>query len=76
MGGASGGQYGAVGAESGLWPALESLGGLLESFRNLADVAEDRLADAYENVLLPLAQWAIQDGGPNSWTTWPRPWMR
>lgn len=45
-------------------PALESLGGLLESFRNLADVAEDRLADAYENVLLPLAQWAIQDGGP------------
>ena len=40
-------------------PALESLGGLLESFRNLADVAEDRLADAYENVLLPLAQWAI-----------------
>lgn len=36
----------------------------MESFRNLADVAEDRLADAYENVLLPLAQWAIQDGGP------------
>lgn len=45
-------------------PALESLGGLLESFQNLADVAEDRLAEAYENILLPLAQWAIQDGGP------------
>lgn len=45
-------------------PALESLGGLLESFRNLADVAEDRLAEVYENVLLPLAQWAIEDGGP------------
>lgn len=45
-------------------PALESLGGLLESFQRLADVAEDRLADAYENVLLPLAKWAIEDSGP------------
>ena len=47
-----------------LTDAVGSVSNLLESFRNLADVVEGALADAYEKVLLPLASWTIESAVP------------
>lgn len=47
-----------------LTPAAGSVANLLESFRNLANVVEGALADAYEKVLLPLASWTIESAVP------------
>ena len=47
-----------------LTPAAGSVSNLLEAFRKLADLVEGILADAYEEVLLPLASWTIESAVP------------
>lgn len=47
-------------------PLLESLNGLLEAFQPLADVLGGVLADAFENVLLPLGKWGFEEALPET----------
>ncbi len=47
-------------------PLLESLNGLLEAFQPLADVLGGVLADAFENVLLPLGKWGFEKALPET----------
>lgn len=45
-------------------PLLESINGLLESMQPLTENIGDGLAWFYENVMLPIAGWAIEDAVP------------
>lgn len=47
-----------------LEPLRQSAGRLKESLSGLARVAGEYLGSAYDNVLLPLAKWAIEDFAP------------
>ena len=47
-------------------PLLESLNGLLEAFQPLVDVLGGALADAFENVLLPLGTWTLEEALPEA----------
>lgn len=47
-------------------PLLESLNGLLEAFQPLVDVLGGALADAFENVLLPLGKWGFEEALPEA----------
>ncbi len=47
-------------------PLLESLNGLLEAFQPLADVLGGVLTDAFENVLLPLGTWTLEEALPET----------
>ena len=45
-------------------PLLESVLNLAEAFGELAGVIVDKLAGVFESVLLPLAEWSIEEGLP------------
>lgn len=47
-----------------LSPITESIGILIDGFRDLAKVLMDKFKDAYKNVLLPLAKWTIEKAVP------------
>ncbi len=47
-----------------LSPATSSVSTFLKALRNLADLVEGVLAEAYEEVLLPLASWTIESAVP------------
>lgn len=45
-------------------PALKSAYSLSKAFKELSDIVGKYLSDAFKNVLLPLAKWAIEKGVP------------
>mgnify|MGYP002773015620 CR=1 FL=1 len=45
-------------------PLLESVKKLAEAFSDLVGVISDKLAEAFEGTLLPLAKWTIEEGLP------------
>lgn len=47
-----------------LSPITESIGILIDGFRDLVKVLMDKLKGAYKNVLLPLAKWTIEKAVP------------
>ena len=50
-------------------PLLESVNGLLDAFAPLADILGGVLADAFENVLLPLGKWGFEEALPKTLDT-------
>lgn len=45
-------------------PALKNVYSLSKAFKELSDIVGKYLSDAFKNVLLPLAKWAIEKGVP------------